>query len=469
MEPNRIFIPLLLTLILGACSKQKERANTSYAHIEQRIDSVAKDFIDGGKVKGLSIAVLSNGKTIYNKGFGFMDSSEVKPVTNQSVFLMASISKLIGSVVVMKLVEEGRLNLDQTLYELLPDFPNEKQAKKISLRSMLSHTSGLQDYASEIDTLFIKTGIAPSKEDFYNFFRERDLLFEPGEDYSYCNSGFLLMSMIIERITGNTYQSEIDRVVNLPAGLNLKLIAETVDNPNTSNYFELTNSGLEPRPHWTWIKGDGGLTTTSLDLAHFPSKWNSGSIISHESVKEMIKPTILNDGVETGYGLGVRSGIFAGLKMIGHTGGNKTLLSKMVYFPEKDITIVVFVNTDNTSSNARSVFGEVALTILDEDVPDYSEDEIIGEHLKIYEGVYDYKGYKFDTNISIMLNPEDSHLYYCSSETECEKMYNLGNGEFWIEKWPLDKIVFDITDTGEVRALREYYIGYYVMLRKKKG
>lgn len=455
--------------MIGGCSVEKEEANNSYILIEDRIDSIAQNFINGGQVMGLSIAVLSSSDTIYNKGFGFTDSSGKKPVTNQNIFRMASISKLIGSVVAMKLVDEGKLSLDQTLYELLPNFPNKEQSKKISLRHMLSHTSGLQDYASEIDSIFIKTGIAPTNEDFYSFFRDRELLFEPGENYSYCNSGFLLMSMIVERITSNSYQSEIDRIVNKPAGLNLKLIAETIDNPNTSEYFEMTDSGLEPKPHWTWIKGDGGLTTTSLDLAHFPSKWYSGSIIAKESFDAMTKPTVLKDGIETGYGLGVRNGVFTGLRMIGHTGGNKSLLSKMAYFPEKDITIVVFVNTDNTSSNARSVFGEVALAIFNEEIPDFSNNEVTEEDLKKFEGVYDYKGYKFDTSILIKLNQEDSHLYYCISETMCEKMYNLGNGEFWIKKWPLDRVVFDLTDGEKVHALKEYYTGYYVLLRKKNN
>lgn len=469
MKPHSKLVSFLLAVLLGACSEQKEHASTSKALVTERIDSIAQEFVEGGKVKGLSISVLSSGDTIYNKGFGFMDSAETRPVTNESVFLMASISKLIGSVVAMKLVEEGKLNLDQTLYELLPDFPNERQAKRISLRNMLSHTSGLADYASEIDSVFIKTGIPPSKEDFYNFFQGKDLLFEPGEDYSYCNSGFLLLSMIVERITGNSYQSEIDRIINKPTGLNLKLIAETINAPNTSEYFELKNSGLESRPHWSWIKGDGGLTTTSLDLAHFPSLWQSGSIVSSKSFQEMIAPTVLNDGIETGYGLGVRNGVFSDLKMIGHTGGNKSVLSKMVYFPEKDITIVVFVNTDNTPSNARSIFGEVALSILQEEAPNFSGNEIIEEDLKKYVGAYDYKGYKFDTKISIKLNPEDGFLYYCINEDTCEKMYNLGNGEFWIEKWPLDRIRFSVTDERKVQALKEYYIGYYVLLRKKKN
>ena len=110
--------------------------------LDEKIDSIGNHFIEGGKVLGFSIAVVQRGETIYNKGFGHVDTARTKPVTPDTRFLLASISKLVGTTLVMKLVEEGKLSLDDTLLELLPDFPNREMANGIKLHHLLSHTSG---------------------------------------------------------------------------------------------------------------------------------------------------------------------------------------------------------------------------------------------------------------------------------------------------------------------------------------
>ncbi|MGI9544715.1 MAG: serine hydrolase domain-containing protein, partial [Cyclobacteriaceae bacterium] len=468
-------LQLCLVVITGfiwiSCQMQRQEnisgLDSDFA-LSSNLDSIGKHFVNGGRVIGISVAIIQENDTLYNKGFGFTDLGKSKPVDNDTKFRMASISKLIGSTLVMKLVEEGKLTLDQPLSELLPDFPNEEQAKKITLRHMLSHTSGLQDYAVEIDSTYVKTGIPPTKKDFYEFFRDRQLFFEPGSNYSYCNSGFLLMGLIIERITGNTFQTEIDRVINRPSGLNLRLIADQANHPNMSSYFEPYHATFNSIPHWTWIKGDGGLTVTSIELAQFPGLWASGAIIDKASFEKMIQPMVLTDGIETGYGIGVRNGDFEGEKVIGHTGGNKTPLSIMVYFPKKQLSIVVLINTDNTPDHARKIYGEIASVVLDKEKPDYRSREIIYKDLAKYQGVFTTNDYKIDQKVTIELNPDDEHLYYCISENNCEKMYHLGDGKFWIERWPFDRVVFDMNEHGSVRALKEFYYGYYVALRRKE-
>ena len=324
MNKLRILKLLLISLAFTICisCKQKEfPKGENLVSIEMRIDSAANKFMSESNQVGASIAIASGNKTLYNKGFGFLDLDKTLPITNAHLFNMASISKLIGSVVIMKYVEEGKLNLDQNLMELLPEFPNPKIGRKVKLRHMLSHTSGLPEYSKVADTIYVKTGNPPTKEFIYQFFNDKDLLFEPGTDYDYCNSGFLLMGYIVERISGNTLQSEFDRIVNKPGELDLRLTAEAVKEPLMAPYYEIKNEEALPYEPWTWIKGDGGLTATAMNLAHFPFKWSDGTLISKKSFEDMTEPTMLKDGVITGYGMGVRNGEIAGHKIIGHTGG----------------------------------------------------------------------------------------------------------------------------------------------------
>ncbi len=464
------YLMLILLVFIFACDSKKVSTPTVETQdtLTAILDSHGQTFIDNGKVIGFSVAIMQGVDTVYNKGFGFTSPAKTESITNQTRFKIASISKLMGATIVMKLVEEGKLSLDQTLFELLPDFPNPEQAKKITLRQMLSHTSGLQDYASEIDSMFLDTGVAPTMQDFNAFFKDRELFFEPGSNYSYCNSGYLLMGWIIEKATGNSLQNEIDRVINEPTGMKLKLISEAVNDPNMAPYWELKkDSTFIPYPHWTWIKGDGGITATTIMLAQFPRLWAHGKIISDASFREMITPIVLTDGIQTGYGIGVRNGEFYGEKIIGHTGGNKSTYAIMLYFPARDLTIVVCMNTDHTPVSVRNIFREFARVVMGKDVPDFSNQEVPLEGIQHYTGMYYTHDYKIDNAISIEVNNESNILNYCVNR-ECEPLVYVGNNKFWIKKWPYDLIEFHVDDDGKVLAIKEYYSGAYVALRKRK-
>ena len=457
---------ILLAFILLHCSdnNKPEQANTPISSpMEIKIDSIANDFIDQGKIMGLSIAVAQKDEVIYNKSFGFLDTGRTQKVNNDHTFLMASISKLITTTLAMKLVEEGRLSLDASLYDFLPDFPNQEQAKKIKLRQLLTHTAGLKDYADAVDSVYLATRISPTYDDYYAFFAENELDFEPDTHFNYSNSGFILMAMVIERITGKPFQEEIDRIINKPGGLDLKLIAERINTPEMCPYFELVDTILEPRPHWPWIKGDGGLTTTAKDLVTFPYKWANEVIISKQSYDAMVTPHKLIDGISTGYGLGVRTGNFEGEKVIGHTGGNKSTMSIMAYFPEREISLVVFVNTDNTPTDALYIEGFVALAALGKEIPVLSEMEIKDENLDRFLG--DYKSidnfYYGKGNITILKYPDDSHLYRkrTGSESKGTKLFYLGNNTFGYESFPMDRVIFETNNNGEIVAYNNYWNG----------
>ncbi len=431
----------------------------------ERLDAIGMGYILQGKTMGISIAVVQVEKTIYNRGFGFADSAGTVPVTNDNIFALASISKLIGSTMVMKLVEEGKLSLDNTLIELLPDFPNKQQAKKIKLRHLISHTSGIQDYANAIDSVYLATGIDPTKADFYKYFESHDLDFEPGANFNYSNSGFLLMAMIIESVTGNPFQMEVDRIINEPAGLDIKLIAETIANSKISTYFELHGDSIKPEALWPWIKGDGGLTTTALDLARFPLSWSDGTIISQSSFAEMCTPFILNDGLPSAYGLGVRTGIFEGEKVVGHTGGHHSGWAIMMYFPDLKLSVVVFVNTDKTPTDALTIAGDVSLAALRKEAPILKDIEVADSALDRFTGTYaSFSNYYHkEMTVSMYLNESDGHLYQkrLDREEDGRRLYYMGHNAFAYDHYVMDRILFDTDDTGKVIAYKEYWNGLF--------
>ena len=241
MKCSIYLLPLfvLIGLAISACQAPQEPVTNPIPTWTSKVDSIGQHFIDQGKIMGLSIAIAQRGKVIYKNGFGYIDPAQTKPAGPDNIFLIASISKLVGATMTMKLVEEEKLKWDNTLAELLPDFPNSVQAEKITLKQLLDHTSGLKDYASVIDCTYLATRIDPTLEDLYSFFADNSLDFEPSTHYNYSNSGYALMAEIIERSTGNTFEEELDRIINKPTGLHLKLVKDNIDHPRLSALFEL--------------------------------------------------------------------------------------------------------------------------------------------------------------------------------------------------------------------------------------
>ncbi len=434
-----------------------------------RIDSLANSYILDGKVAGFSIAVVVDKKVSYNKSFGYVDTLRKVPASNDHFFLMASVSKLFGASMIMKLVEEGVLDLEDKLSELLPAFPNKQQAEKIKLKHLISMSSGLKEYATEIDSVYLSTGKAPSDQDYFQFFKRNSLDYEPGFYYKYSNSGFVIMAMIVERVTGSSFESQIERIINKPTGFDVKLISDRFQDPKLSRYFEIIDNNLAYRPHWPWLKGDGGMTITTVELAQFPSKWMDGSIISKKSFEKMISPTLLDAGFYSEYALGTKNGEFEGVKMFGHSGGNKTTFSMMFYFPEVKTTIVVLVNTNNTPANARNIFAEVALIVLGKERPNFKKQMVVSEVLQSYVGTYLSPGDNPNKTVYITYSEEDQSLIYAFDKfsTRGQKMIALGDGEFWIAKWPFDRIWFVKNDDNEVVAMKEFYCGYISAIRGK--
>lgn len=472
-NPKNDYLILLFTtfLFLLSCkNKPAQIPRTVHSIIATQIDSVAHQYIAEGRVAGISIAIMQGPDTLYNNSFGWVDSSKTVTAEQGSTFLMASISKLVGATMVMKLVEEGMLDLEDKLIDLLPDFPVKDQAEQIKLRHLISMTAGLKEYAQEIDSVYLSTGVNPTKEDYFDFFNRQELDFPPGQFYRYSNSGFLLLPFIIERATGASFESHLDRIINEPTGLDLQLISDRLQAGEMTDYFELTDSQLLYRPHFPWIKGDGGMTISALQLAHYPLHWKNGTIISPASFQQMIAPTPLAAGFASEYGLGVKNGNFAGEKMFGHSGGDKSTYSMMFHFPKVNTTIVVLTNTNNTPANARNIFSEVAGIFFNKNKTIFKDSEIKTKDLQEFAGTFLRPGDKPKQSVYLIFNPQDQHLYYSFNEdfNQGEKMFYLGNDEFWIERWPYDRLVYARNSQGKIVAIKEFYGGYMSQLRMKK-
>ena len=464
---SNIKLILLSALLLTAgCTPKKHHPQQKLDIKKNTLDSIGQHMIEGDNVLGFSVSIDSAGITIYNGNFGYLDSDKAKAVDKASRFDIASISKMIGVTVIMKLVEENKLNLDQSLEELLPGFPNKEQARKVKLRHLISHTSGLWDNTLEVDSFFVATGNNPLSEDFFRLYPDRDLLFEPGSNYQYNNLGFVLMAFIAENATNKTWQELIDECINNPTGLDFQLIKYAVDLPGTSSMFNFQDGNFEKIPTWVYVKGDGGLTVSSEMLSKFPRLLLNGNIITTSSFDEMVIPKSLNDGTKTGYGFGVRNGFFMNERIIGHTGGWQSTYAIMAHFTDRNLTFAGLMNTDNGPEDIYSIFSQFMAAYLNRPAPDYSSS--IKQHKDPHQLLGKYHGFgdEFDnlgTTVDIKMD-QSGNLNYCIDDS-CHLLYYMGSNRFWLEQYPFDYIEFQIDEN--VSAIREYYYGFYQVLRKK--
>lgn len=474
MKKDLLFLYSLLLIAFSCQTEERplDSGSASKSAIAVRLDSVAERFLQTGKMAGFSIAVLQGEDTLYVKGFGYSDLEQKKPVLPETIFAMASITKLNTAIAILMLVDDGQLSLDGTLLESLPDFPRPDQARKITLRHLLSHTSGLVDYAEHMDSLYIHEGIFPVKEDYFDFWKKNNLQFEPGTRYSYSNSGFILLGMIIERASGMLYEDFIEQKIAHPMGLASLKHLNRQNQEEVARRYDLQDSGFVVSQMDTtfYFKGDGGLSATALDLAHIPFGIVDGKLISPTAVEAMMAPFDFPDGGRSDYGLGFRQGNFEGQRVWGHTGGHITFWSTLAYYPASRTSIAVFGNTDRADVDALLIEGEVALAVFGKKEP-VLEALRVDTDLSKYVGEYSRQeeAYIQDDLLLMLTYEEDSGYLYRkrkNSDAKGGKLFYLGDHTFAPEKFPMDRIVFEVQE-GRVIGFREYYNGLYIQRRNK--
>lgn len=354
-----LLLPILLFL---SCVSKLYAQSTNYAlqvnKAKEGIEKVMKE----EKVVGFSVAVVKNNKIIYAESFGKQDIENNIPLTNTSIFRIASISKSFTATAIMQLVETGKLSLDDDFSDLVgfkvrnPKFPN----TVITLRMVLSHTSSVNDS----EGYFTLDAIDPAKnENYANCYNN----YEPGKGYAYCNLNFNMTGAVIEKITGQRFDQYIKEHILDPLGLYGGYCVDSLDKTKFAKLYEYNKGDakfieqpLAYNPRSSEIAAHqlgvttpifsptGGMKISATDLAKYmimhsrQGKYTGGRIISKKSAVQM--QTKLSD--EEGYGLALETTekLIPGETMCGHTGSAYGLYSAMFFNVKKKFGIVVICN-----------------------------------------------------------------------------------------------------------------------------
>lgn len=304
------------------------------AAIGQRL---ADEYVSSNRVVGVAASVVVDGRRAFSIYAGYADRELPRPVSESTLFRLGSVSKSVTAVGAMKLVEEGKLSLADTL-DTLAEWP--KGRPRVRLDQLLSHTGGVRHYLPGDQTGQVFQTYTTSQA--IGLFSGSKLLFEPGTKESYSTHAYTLVARMIESASGQSFTGFMRRQVFVP-GLDCELLAEPKA-ARTSLYSLTPNavSKAERREDNSWKYAGGGMEATSNALADWADRVRAERIIGKTSLDRMWTPTVLKDGTATGYGLGWR---IAG-PIVSHGGAQQGCRSFLLVDREKKISVAVLTNTD---------------------------------------------------------------------------------------------------------------------------
>lgn len=261
-----------------------------------RIDTILNFYHSKGEFNG-SALVQYEGKVIYEKGFGLADLAVSRPNTTATQFRIGSTSKQFTAMLIMQLVNEGKLNIDDTAGKFLPGFRN----GRVTIRQLLTHQSGIPNYTDNEEVLEnIMTRRYSPDELVYRFCSD-SLEFEPGTRFNYTNSGFVVLADIIEKVTGKKYAQVLAERIFIPIGMSSSFFVSG----DTTNLAKAYSGGEPEKPYPVQnVVGAGGITSSAGDLLRWANALSANTLLPKEMMEELLKPRVAWDEYNAWYAYG---------------------------------------------------------------------------------------------------------------------------------------------------------------------
>jgi CubicO group peptidase (beta-lactamase class C family) len=308
---------------------------------------------------GFAVLVAQDGKILFEKGYGLADREHDVPVTPQSTFRIASITKQFTASAILKLQEAGKLSVNDKLSKYIPDFP---RGNEVTLRQLLTHTSGIHNYTDEPDFLSRVTN-ATTTGTIIEEIKKYPYDFDPGVKWNYDNSGYMLLSYIVEKVSGQNYGDFLRENFFQPLCMtNTCVYRANSGLPHEALGYSLGTNGFTRALYWdpSWSGGAGALSSTVEDLYRWNEGIFNGRVLDPAILKAAFTPVEVSGGQvnwDAGYGFGWFVGRYRGLREISHGGLISGFRSYLVRLPDEKFTVAILVNTSPGRSNIDPMFG----------------------------------------------------------------------------------------------------------------
>lgn len=402
---------------------------------------------------GGSVGVMIGDKVVFSKGYGLASMEYHVPNSKSTLYNIASVSKQFTAMGIVLLDLEGKLSVDDDIRTHLPEIPD--FGKVVTIRHMLHHTSGLRSLHALLGLAGWRGDDARSNQDIDRFLRtQKELNFDPGEEYLYCNTGFMLMANIIEKITGEAFPAWMKANIFEPLGLHNTYVEDDYSRiipDNATSYYGNSRNGFSRAVEYWGYVGSGNVHSSTDDIL----KWLSNFYAPHDGWKQAFDKLQTTDNFNNGkmnnYAFGVSVNNLQGHKIVSHSGAIGGFRAFASSYPEDKISIAILSNFSASSVGGKE--REIAKILLD--LPEEKDDtkspdppeasiNMKSKQLKAFEGAF----WSDKFNLLRMLKVENDTLRYIRSDDSKSKLIPIADHKFVMVHPSIDVIVEFGTENG---------------------
>ncbi|MFU8814288.1 MAG: alpha/beta fold hydrolase [Pseudomonadales bacterium] len=370
-----------LVVLLFGCA-------TNASTPSSELDAMAAALLAEHRIPGLALIVLQGDKYVHARGYGLQDAHVLDAVSPETVFQLGSISKQFLAALVLRYAEQGRLSLEDRATQHLPEFS--RLPPDLRVHHLLSHTSGIREPFSMPEYQNGIEDLSGSADALLSLLLGAPVDFPPGARWSYSNANYMLLALIVERLAEVPYERALAEELFVPLELaSLRHCSPLPQGRDEARGHVLRDDRVTSAPpeNMNWIRGDGGLCGSALDLARWSRLLATEQVVSARSYQLMSAPAQLADGSRVDYGLGLSLVSLDGRRKISHNGAMLGFSASAAYYPDNDLTVVVLTNRGDVRTEA--IERTVARRLLHLPVPDLRGRDLSAQARAAYLGRYD--------------------------------------------------------------------------------
>ena len=439
-------------------------ANAQVDSVTQKLDEYLLAANKENRFNGNAL-IAQHGKILLQKSYGYKNFAAHVLNDSNTIFQIGSITKQFTATVILKLQEEGKLSVKDKLDKYFPQF---KYAAEITIENLLTHTSGIYNYTNDIDEGDSAIVCNPvDKQLALDIMFKHKLDFKPGTQFRYDNSGYYLLGLIIEKVTGKPYEENVRDIIFNPLQMTHSLFdfKHSRDTNIATGYQVLNDSIQKEASAWRWDStvsyAAGDIWSTTGDMFKWARAIANKKILSAESWKAMLTPHLDK------YGYGVYIDSLFGKPTISHGGGIPGFIAYLNYYPAEDVTIILLINEGWFNESLNAINADVSAIIF------HQPYELMRKHigiklpdevLKKYVGQYD-----FDKKHHVYITLENNQLQIEAPQGGLPKSPLLADDENNFYLKIIDARIEFVEDaSGNITELISHYMGKNDVCKKVK-
>jgi D-alanyl-D-alanine carboxypeptidase len=379
----RSALPLATLILAFSCARANAQTELPLG-MQQKIDQVAHDALAKTGVPSASVAIVKDGQIAYLHAYGNARLDPETPAKPEMRYSIGSISKQFTAAAILRLQEKGKLSLDDKVSKFIPGLT---RANEITIRQLLSHTSGYQDYWPQ-DYVMPMMLQPVDAHKILDTWARKPLDFDPGTKWQYSNTNYVIAGLIVEKASGEPLLQFLQQEIFAP--LNMKSVADPdkakLGDTDPTGYMRYALGPPRPAPKEGsgWLFAAGELAMPAEDLAKWDISIINQELLKPASYQEFETEVLLKNGLGTQYGLGVDVSAKLGHRALSHGGEVSGFTSENLVFPDERAAVVVLTNQD-ASDVSGAIASGIAPLLLASDDP--ATPEKLAQARKIFEGL----------------------------------------------------------------------------------